>query len=74
MELFSVSSPSVQRSWNGTIFLHVSSQPHEISCHSDGLFLCLSTERHPLWGRLGLGCLLGGETEKSPTYPPYQVS
>ncbi len=58
--LFSVSPPSIQRSWNGTIFLHIMKQPHEQCPHSDGYSLCLpagivaglSTESCPLWGRL----------------------
>ena len=64
--LFSVSPPSVQRLWNGTIFLHILKQLHKQCGHSEGHFLCLSTKATPLGGSNRLGRLSGVKLKRDP--------
>ena len=79
--LFSVSPPSIRRSWNGTIILHNMKQPHEQCTHSDGHSLCLSavimaslsTERCPLWGRLRAQASFGWRNWKETPMPPLWI-
>ena len=67
--LFSGSPPFLQRSWNGTIILHIMKQPHGQFTHSEKRFCACPLNVLHYGGGKRLGTLLGGGTEKRPPCP-----
>jgi hypothetical protein len=67
--LFSVSPPSIQRSWNGTIILHIMKQPHENVLTATGIPCACPLNAVLFGGGNRLGHLLGGGTEKRSPCP-----